>query len=100
MRFALTMLLLASLHVNTTKFEAASGVRIEGGETVAIEEGETLAARVVNAATLARTGLRGARNGDAVRVTLLSQRDKKLKLMHVASGGEVTYILTPVIFSE
>jgi hypothetical protein len=99
MRLALTLLLitlmaalpLAAVTFKTAALTQAAGVRLDGGETVNIEEGQIVTGKVVNAEILAKLGLKGARNGDVMRILLLSQRDKKLKLMHVAGGGEVTF---------
>jgi hypothetical protein len=87
---ALAALLLAAVTIDTAKFAQATGVRLGCGAKVTIEEGQTLSARVVNVAVLARLGLKGAGSGEVVQVTLLSVKDRKLKLMHVPSGSEVT----------
>jgi hypothetical protein len=98
MRLTLTLLILATVAalplaaatLDTAKFAQVSGVRLDGGAKVTIAEGQTLAAKVVNAATLAKIGLKGAQNGEVVEVILLSPKDKKFKLMHVPSNQAVT----------
>jgi hypothetical protein len=87
---AVAALPLAAVTFDTAKFAQATGVRLDGGAKVNIAEGRTITAKVVNAAVLAKLGLKGAKPGEVVQVTLLSTKNKKLKLMHVPSGGEVT----------
>jgi len=80
---AITLLLIAvvaALPLAAVSFDAAqlarmSGVRLDGGEKVRPEEGQTLTAKVVNAAVLAKIGLKGVRNGEVAEVALLSLRD-------------------------
>jgi hypothetical protein len=83
---------LAAASIDTAKFAQTTGVRLDGGAKLNIAEGQTLTAKVVNAAALAKLGLKGVKNGEVIHVTLLSLKNKKLKLMHVASGAELTYI--------
>jgi hypothetical protein len=96
---ALAALPLAAVTFDTAKFAQATGVRLDGGAKVNMAEGQTLKAKVVNAAVLARLGLKGAKPGEVVQVTLLSTKDKKLKLMHVPSGAEVTMNFNDAIIS-
>jgi hypothetical protein len=71
-------------------FMSQSGVRL-GSAKVTLAEGQTIAATVALPEVLARHGLRGAKDGEAVQVTYI--RDYRFKLMHVPSGRsvEITY---------
>jgi hypothetical protein len=51
---------------------------------------ETLVARVVDVTAAARIGLEGLQRNDEMQVTLMGQRDKKLKLMHVPGNQAIT----------
>lgn len=95
MRIAMCVIVLAALvsaplaaeTISNKKFVSATGLQLPEGQDAAIEPGETLLARVVNPALAARIGLKDLKKGDEVEVTLTtSQRDKKLKLMHVPSN--------------
>ena len=85
-----TALPLAAATFDNAKFAQATGVRLDGGAKVNINEGQTLTAKVVNVAALAKIGLKGARNGEAVEVT--SQGKKGFSFLHVPSGRRVEYI--------
>ena len=81
---------LAAATLDTAKFAQRTGVLLDGGAKVSIAEGQTLAAKVVNTATLARLGLKGARSGEAIQVTWQSR--KSFSFLHVPSGRKIEYI--------
>jgi hypothetical protein len=62
---------------------------LEGGAKVNIAEGQTLTAKVGNPAALAKLGLKGAKNGQAVEVTWHGQ--DRFSLLHVPSGHKLEF---------
>jgi hypothetical protein len=95
MKLTLTLLILAALAAlplaaatfDTSKFAQTAGVQLDGGAKVNIEEGRTLTAKVVSAAALAKLGLKGARNGEAVQVTWHGKNS--FSFLHVPSGRKL-----------
>jgi hypothetical protein len=75
---------LAAATLDAEKLARDTGARLEGGPEVRIAAGQTVAAKVANAAAPAKFGLKGARNGEAMRATLLEW--DMLQFQHASSG--------------
>ena len=65
-------------------------MRLDGGAKVNFAEGQTLTAKVVNATVLAKLGLKGAKNGEALQVTWHGKNS--FSFLHVPSGRKLEYV--------
>jgi hypothetical protein len=80
------------IHVEFQDFIAQVGVRLGDGQgQMEFAPDQMIAGAVALPMVLARHGLRGVKEGEAVQVTFI--RDRRFKLMHVPSGVsvEITY---------
>ena len=82
---------LAAASLDEAVFAQAAGVRPDGGAKVRIAEGQTLTAKVVNPAALAKLGLKGTKNGEALQVTWHGKNS--FSFLHVPSGRKLEGIL-------
>ena len=98
MKLTITLLLvamvaalpLAAATMDTAKFAGATGVRLDGGAKVKVAEGQTLTGKVVKVAELAGLGLKGAKDGEVVRVTWHGKTS--FSFLHVPSGRRLDHV--------
>jgi hypothetical protein len=91
--FIAVPLAMAAVLLDNGNLASHFGVQLREGVQVNATENQVLEAVVVNPSRLAKIGLQGARKGDAIQLTLISERERKLRLLHVPSGNEVTALI-------
>lgn len=90
----LAPLALAGVQLENKDLEFNWGVVTRAGTNIEVAENQTIEARVTDPSKLANVGLKGSRKGDRIQLTLISERERKVKLMHVPSGAEVTALVS------
>jgi hypothetical protein len=80
---------LSAATLDSAKFARATGVKLDApGATVEIAEGRSITGKVVDRAFLLAQGVKGVKEGDAVKINAVDHG--KATLVHVLSNQAVT----------